>query len=231
MNSTFSLDMKIEQEVNKYLDKYIYPILRAEYGLEFIRVNDKNLQQKGVDIIGNHKLFNQSIKIDEKTATHYFQNDLSKSGLKTFALELSYTGKNNSHKYGWLYNSKYSETDAYLFNWGWTTKEIDNWKDIKFENIIQIESILVLKKDLLKYLDLNYEFNKATYTDFISEYNIKKSNDKFFIKENSGPYILQSSKSNYHEAPTNLIFPKNELIKICKKHIIHNINESRSLYE
>lgn len=223
MKSTFNDDVKVEQEINKYLDTYIYPILKSEFGLEFIRNNNSSTQIKGVDVIGKHKLFNQIINIDEKTATHYIQNDLNNAGLKTFALELSFTGKDNSIKEGWLFNSKYSQTDAYLFSWGWSTEGITHWRDIKFENIIKLECALVLKKELLKYLDKNYDFNKSNYTDYVFEYSINESQNKFFIKENRGPYLYKSSKSKYYEAPTNLIFPKDELIKISKKHIIHTV--------
>ncbi|WP_414053374.1 hypothetical protein ACMGE6_07990 [Macrococcus equi] len=136
MKSTFNADLIVEQEVIKYLDAYIYPILSQEYGLEFKRVYETDLQHKGIDIVGTHKLFNQKLNIDEKAATHYFNNDLNKTGLRTFALELGYINSNKSHRDGWLFNSKHSETDAYLFKWGWTIPEVENWKDIKFENII-----------------------------------------------------------------------------------------------
>ncbi|QIH76412.1 hypothetical protein GTN31_08550 [Macrococcoides canis] len=224
MKSSFNQDINIENEVNKYLDTYIYPELSKEFGLIFTRNYDNELQNKGVDTVGIHKLFNQTINIDEKTATHYFQNNLSNTGLKTFALELEYHGRNNAHKEGWLFNSKYSETDAYLFSWGWTSPEIDDWKNIKYENIKKIESVLVLKKDLLKHLDYSYNFNKAFYTDYINQAKNTNNQSKFYIKENGGPYILKSSKNSYYEAPTNLIFPKEDLIKISKKHIIHNKN-------
>ncbi|MGK0554821.1 hypothetical protein [Macrococcus capreoli] len=220
MKSTFNADLSVEKEVNMYLDTFIYPILSSEFGLEFTRVYDKDSQHKGVDIVGSHKLFNEILNIDEKTATHYFKNNLNHTGLKTFALELSYLGQNNMFRDGWLFNSKYSETNAYLFNWGWTSPDVQHWRDIKFENIIKIESVLVFKKDLLRHLDRKYDFNKATYSDYINEYQVSNKNSRFFIKENSGPYILQSS-NKYAEAPTNLIFPKEELINISKKHIIH----------
>ncbi|WP_165982103.1 hypothetical protein [Macrococcoides canis] len=60
--SSFNLDMKIEQEINKYLDKHIYPLLEKEFGLVFNRVSDMNLQHAGVDTVGKHKLFNKKIE-------------------------------------------------------------------------------------------------------------------------------------------------------------------------
>ncbi|MCE4957995.1 hypothetical protein [Macrococcoides caseolyticum] len=220
MKSTFNADLTVEKEVNMYLDTYIYPILSSEFGLEFTRIHDKDSQHKGIDTEGSHKLFNDKLKIDEKTATHYFKNNLNHTGLKTFALELSYLNKHKTYRDGWLFNSKYSDTNAYLFSWGWTTPDVQHWRDIRFENIIKIESVLVMKKDLLRYLDRNYNFNKATFSDYIYEYQESRHTSKFFIKENSGPYIFQSS-NKYAEAPTNLIFPKEELINISKQHIIH----------
>lgn len=214
--SNFNLDMKIEQEINKYLDKHIYPLLEKEFGLVFNRVSDMNLQHAGVDTVGKHKLFNKKLNIDEKTASHHFANSINDKGLPTFALELSYL-KYNKEKIGWLFNPKYSKTDAYLFSWGWRKSDDNDWKTITYEDIEQMECVLVIKKDLIKYLDKHYGFNLTNYETFIDN-----NSHKQYIKENKGPYIYNSGEK-YNERPINLVFPKHELIKISKFHTIHKI--------
>lgn len=217
--SNFNLDIYIEHEINKYLDTHIYPLLEKEFGLVFNRVTDMNLQHAGVDIVGKHKLFNKKLNIDEKTASHHFANSINDTGLPTFALELSYF-KEDDEKVGWLFNPKYSKTDAYLFSWGWRNSEDKDWKTIKYNDIVQMESVLVLKKDLIKYLDKHYDFNLTNYESI--DNNSNSNSHKYYIKESKGPYIYNSGEK-YNERPINLVFPKHELIKISKFHTIHKI--------
>lgn len=216
--SYINFDFLVEKEVSKFLDVHIYPELSKEFGLTFERIYDESLQHKGIDVIASHKLFKQTINIDEKTASHHFSQSLNHNGLPTFAMELESYYKNKL-KIGWLFSPKYSGTDAYLFNWGWTTKAKNQWKEIRYDNILQMESMLVFKKDLLFYLDQKYDFNIATVDKTKNDYfNYRKNNNnKFFIKEQSGPYLVKSDK--FEESPTNLVIPKSELQKLAKFHI------------
>lgn len=98
--STFDQDLNKEYLLGKYLDG-IY----KEIGLDFKRIDESELQHRGVDLIVDYN--GKEYYIDEKAQLDY----LDKS-LPTFAFELSYL-KNGQWKKGWLFDNK-KVTDYYF---------------------------------------------------------------------------------------------------------------------
>lgn len=99
--SFFERDLKKEQELGKYLDT-IYDSLN----LTFERIDNKDLQHQGVDLIYKQK--KQVYYIDEKAQLDYINSDLP-----TFTFELSYL-KNQQNKLGWLLDNTKITTHYFL---------------------------------------------------------------------------------------------------------------------
>ena len=85
----FKKDLASEQDLYSYLDD-VYESL----GLEMDRIEDKNLQLKGVDLI--YKGLRKAYYIDEKAQLHYINKDLP-----TFTFELDFM-LYNVPKVGWF---------------------------------------------------------------------------------------------------------------------------------
>jgi len=98
--STFEQDLNKEHILGKFLDE-IYEKL----SLSFIRISEPELQNKGVDVIIEHR--GRKFYIDEKAQLDYLGHSLP-----TFTFEISYL-KNNRWKKGWLYDEN-KITDHYF---------------------------------------------------------------------------------------------------------------------
>ena len=91
--STFDQDLNKEYLLGKFLDE-IY----AQLNYDFKRINESDLQNKGVDLIINHN--GKEYFIDEKAQLDYLNHSLP-----TFTFELSYL-KNGQWRKGWLFDNK-----------------------------------------------------------------------------------------------------------------------------
>jgi hypothetical protein len=89
--SHYKRDLNKEQKLGIYLDTVYKKI-----DLKVTRVNDLNLQHKGVDLIYTHNA--NDIYIDEKAQLDYVNKNLP-----TFTFELSYL-KDKTLKEGWLFD-------------------------------------------------------------------------------------------------------------------------------
>lgn len=98
--STFDLDLNKEHLLGQFLDE-IY----AQLNYNFKRIDDLDLQNRGVDLILIHN--GKEYYIDEKAQLDYLNHSLP-----TFTFELSYL-KNGNWKKGWLFD-KNKITDHYF---------------------------------------------------------------------------------------------------------------------
>lgn len=103
LKSTFSADLKREQQLTLLLDR-CYNVHLRHYNFE--RVHDKQRQFAGIDLILTHKETSLSYFVDEKAQLDYINDDLP-----TFAFELSYQ-KAGVIKKGWLYDAN-KKTEFY----------------------------------------------------------------------------------------------------------------------
>ncbi|WP_312767679.1 hypothetical protein [Epilithonimonas sp.] len=98
--STFDQDLKKEYLLGKFLDE-IY----RKLNLNFTRINEPELQNRGVDLVIEHQ--DKKFYIDEKAQLDYLNRSLP-----TFAFELSYL-KIGQWRKGWLFDEK-KFTDYYF---------------------------------------------------------------------------------------------------------------------
>lgn len=199
-------DEYCENIMSEFLLKNFYNTLNPK---SIQKINDKNLQIKGVDIILN--LNDKIYYIDEKAAIRYVN-------LKTFALELSFIDKKGNTKIGWLLD-KNKINDYFLFVW------INELYDDKIYNINSIKNVdvaLVNKSKIFSYLN---SIGWTVENLYNKNNNIRNKNDNRMgnIKKNKCKF---SYSINLKEKPINILLPKETYINIADiyKNIIIDIN-------
>ena len=146
--SNFKNDFNAEKVINEFLRKYFYQkIVDKNIIKAFRHITDPNLQHEGVDTI-IITLRDVEVHIDEKAALDYAKKDLTENALPTFAFEISYLNREGVLTEGWLTNSKYRKTEDYLLVWLWI-KPDTKMKYLRCEDILQLEVIVLSKKDIL----------------------------------------------------------------------------------
>ena len=159
-------DEALSTRITEYLDESFY----HEVGKEFERVNDRERQVKGVDVIFD--IGDKHYVADEKAAVRY-------RNLKTFSLELSFVNKRGEVQDGWLISDK-MENNSYVLIW---VDEQDGKESVTIA--------LVMKEKILRYLrDLgwtkdNLERKMSLIRNGESEYmgNIYRDGCKFSFSE------------------------------------------------
>lgn len=146
--SNFKNDFNAEKVINEFLRKYFYQkIVDKNIIKAFRHITDPNLQHEGVDTI-IITLRDVEVHIDEKAALDYAKKELTENALPTFAFEISYLNREGVLTEGWLTNSKYRKTEDYLLVWLWI-KPDTKMKCLRCEDILQLEVIVLSKKDIL----------------------------------------------------------------------------------
>lgn len=146
--SNFKNDFNAEKVINEFLRKYFYQkIVDKNIIKAFRHITDPNLQHEGVDTI-IITLRDVEVHIDEKAALDYAKKNLTENALPTFAFEISYLNREGVLTEGWLTNSKYRKTEDYLLVWLWI-KPDTKMKCLRCEDILQLEVIVLSKKDIL----------------------------------------------------------------------------------
>ena len=150
-----------------YNDESIFP--KSKY--KATRMEDKDLQKRGIDVTVE-RLDKESItRIDEKAAIHHIN-----AGLQTFAFEITGTGGNP----GWLVKDGI-DTDFYLLAWIYANKEkypvnkLVNQKppyyeNFKIEDLDYISCCLLQKNAIITFLkengtDIDNQSNKDDLED------------------------------------------------------------------
>lgn len=184
--STFDQDLSKEYLLGKYLEG-IY----REISLDFKRINDSELQNKGVDLIIDYNA--KEYYIDEKAQLDY----LNKS-LPTFAFELSYLKKGRWKK-GWLFD-KNKITDHYFLITDIFTKTQNIEDGFKSCSITSVNA-----KKLRKYLenigldwdnlnDLDGQIRNSDQKENIPLHNLKEREEGclyFSVQKDEKPLNLK----------------------------------------
>lgn len=185
---------KMTQIVSNFLEKYFYSNTN-----DYERVEDKERQLKGIDVIFNFK--NKQYVCDEKAAIRYINKNL-----QTFAFELSFLGKNDKLIEGWLISER-KVNNSFLCIWI-DKADYDFIEDI--DDIKEVEIALIDKQQLLNYLkQLGWNINKL---------HTKAEKLRNNEKENCGNINKHGCKfscSRYlPEQPVNVIVAREKLKEI-----------------
>ena len=148
-------DKPLEEMIGGFLDEHFYNdesiFTKSKY--KATRMEDKDLQKRGIDVTVE-RLDKESItRIDEKAAIHHIN-----AGLQTFAFEITGTGGNP----GWLVKDGI-DTDFYLLAWIYANKEkypvnkLVNQKppyyeNFKIEDLDYISCCLLQKNAIITFL-------------------------------------------------------------------------------
>lgn len=189
-------DEHCEKIISSILDEHFYTDPNITL---FERVTNKELQINGIDVL--FSLNGQNYTIDEKAAIRWV-------GLKTFALELSFLGRNDQVRNGWFLDKKKINNYFVLV---WINKL--NHKTIQdVSSINNIDVALVSKEKILNYLSsLGWTIEKLHEKDF----QIRNDNNV-----NMGDIEKNGCKFSYSkqlkEQPINILLPKETYIKLAE---------------
>ena len=225
-------DSMVEREIASFLDEKLYS--NKSLFTEFARTNGKEEQIKGSDLIlstSDGVIYRKVI--DEKVASRYANTELD-----SFALELSFIGKDGKKKCGWFIDGEKC-TDYYLL--GWITKcdipydVVNNRFEtdlIRKDNIREMDWCLVSRKEIVKHLE-----KKGWTLD-----RLALQDDK--IRKNEGvktkDYIDGVSfrySGGYIEKPINILLKKETYMKlshlngtiVCDDEKEENTNDSKKI--
>lgn len=146
-------DSKVEREIAKFFDKYVYS--DKDIFIEFARTDTKEEQISGSDVIlsTTYGKLNRVV-VDEKVASRYANTNLG-----TFSLELSFIGKNGDKKCGWFTDFS-KKTEYYMFGWLNNVDIPFNEEKKRYEtDLITCEKIhdldwaLVSRSEIIKFLE------------------------------------------------------------------------------
>lgn len=189
-------DEHCEKIISSILDEYFY----TEPGITlFERVTNKQLQINGVDTLFS---FNgKNYMVDEKAAIRWV-------GLKTFSLELSFLGKDDQIRVGWLLD-KNKINDYFLFVW---INELNHETIQDISSIKNIDTALVSKEKILNHLSsLGWDIDKLHKKTF----QIRNEENPYMgnIRENSCKF---SFSKHLKEQPINILLPKETYIELAE---------------
>lgn len=197
-------DEHCEKIMSDFLHEYFYKQLNPK---TIERIIDKYRQIQGIDVI--LQIGDKIYTIDEKASIRYIN-------LKTFALELSFIGKNGNVNTGWLLDEN-KINDYYLLVW---INELKHDAIYNINSIKNVDVALVEKEKILNYLStigwnkekLKIKNNNIRNNPYEYMGNIKKYNCKF------------SYSKQLIEKPINILLPKETYIKLSE--IYKNITMS-----
>lgn len=202
MKSNFEQDLNVEAEIGKFLDEHLYP--RLPFAFE--RQKDPGSQKQGVDIVLKNR--EDKLLIDEKAAIYYANQDL-----KTFVFELSYYINNGEvRRDGWLVNPAI-KTTHYNIMWLKTKKKEMDPKEIRCEDIEEIESMMIEKERLLQHLE-NFGLDMASLREE-DELFRGSGNDRKKLNR----YMELILSGHLAEKPLNLKISKTLLRRISSLHL------------
>lgn len=189
-------DEHCEKIISSILDEYFY----TEPGITlFERVTNKQLQINGVDTL--FSLNGKNYMVDEKAAIRWV-------GLKTFSLELSFLGKDDQIRTGWLLD-KNKINDWFLFVW---INELNHETIQDISSIKNIDVALVSKEKILNHLySLGWDIDKLHKKTF----QIRNEENPYMgnIKKNGCKF---SFSKHLKEQPINILLPKETYIELAE---------------
>ena len=188
-------DEHCEKIISSILDKYFY----TEPGITlFERETNKQLQINGVDTL--FSLNGKNYMVDEKATIRWV-------GLKTFSLELSFLGKDDQIRTGWLLDEN-KINDYFLFVW---INELNHETIQDISSIKNIDVALVSKEKILKHLSsLGWTSERLIGKD----YQIRNCDKPYLgdIKKNGCKF---SFSKHLKEQPINILLPKETYIELA----------------
>lgn len=200
------MDMNAEQHLAKYLDEYFYNRLSQESKYKsIIRISDKELQLKGVDVIVETQ--NNKYYIDEKAQLYYINQ-----GLPTFAFEVDFINRNNELSPGWLYNNDLL-TDYFFLIWPYATK--NDLSKITVDDFTFLDCLMVRKKNIQGYL-ASCGWDKPSVLSKAKEIRHSNRRNKIEVGQ-KGFYFYFSEYKNYSEQPINIVIRKRILQKLAAR--------------
>ena len=150
-SGNFKADLKRSEIFQLYLDRYVYPTLMPRFGWLYERIFDKDLQNKGIDLILDQG--DKVLNVDEKAQIEYMDD----KNIPTMAFEISYIKDRVSH-FGWLFDPQ-KRTDLIFYVTDIKTRSgkgaFDRPEDILSCSIYCIELALLVAK--LKSSGLDYD--------------------------------------------------------------------------
>lgn len=186
LKSTFTNDLKKEQQLTVLLDAYYHKNLK-HYSFE--RIKDRKQQFEGIDLIFTHKETGLHYLVDEKAQLDYLNEDLP-----TFAFELSYK-KAGLLKKGWLFDST-KKTEFYSLVTGIYTDVPNTFTSCKIT--------LVNRAKLIAYLNSS-RITEVHLKSIVNNHETRHGKLKLSkLDHRKEGYIYISSK-NKAEQPINLV--------------------------
>ena len=214
-------DMFVEREIASFIDKHLYE--ENEIFSNFIRTDSKIEQLSGSDVLLStlDKKLNNAV-VDEKVAATQ-----ANKNLRTFALELSFVGKDGVKRCGWLIDNN-KKTEYYLMGWIIKAnipynKEKKKWETdlIRRDNIEELEWALVSRKKILDFLEeRGWTIERITKQD-----NKIRINGGVKTKEFINDITFRYSDS-YIEKPINILLKKEIYMELADYKGIINVEEN-----
>lgn len=196
-------DNQVEANMQSHLDQ-----LYKENNIKTERITDSNLQRRGVDIIYTDD--GNKYYADEKSASTYFNTKL-----KTFAFELACSVNTNGR--GWFQNSPFLLTEYYFLAYPFAENNKDN-----LQTLDELEVLIISKQVLWDYVhSLGFNSSEDVIREFQKNGHVQDRDGRLTKRWviNNDVKVVQSLYIK-PEQPTNIIFSKNLLKKLAKKHIV-----------
>lgn len=206
-------DSNVEREIAKFLDYNLYS--NKDLFKEFVRTDEKDEQIKGSDLIlstSDGKL--DRVVVDEKVAARF-----ANTNLNSFALELSFIGRDGKRKSGW-FTDYTKKTEYYLLGWinnadipyDEENKRYDT-NSITKDNIKSLDWVLVSRQKIMKFLEKKgWTLDRLALQD-----NKIRENGSVKTKEFINGVSFRYSDS-YVEKPINILLEKESYIEISDYH-------------
>lgn len=189
-------DEHCEKIMSDFLLEHFYKQLNP---ISIERITDKKRQVKGVDVILN--IDDNIYIIDEKASIRYIN-------LKTFALELSFIGRNGNINTGWLLDEK-KINNYYLFVW---INELKHDLIYSINSIKDVDVALIKKNDILNYLStIGWDEEKLKIKD-----NKIRNNENEYMGNLKNYGCKFSFSKQLIEKPINILLPKETYIKLSE---------------
>ena len=181
------------------LDELLYAI----HFDETERIDDREMQLLGVDVLCRHPETNEPIKIDEKAATSWANREIS-----TFAFELSFLLGHKELEGWFLQRERRNQTTHWLCVWPRTEGgDISNANDI-----VKLEAMLIQCKSVRRWARRMASKTERGLEDCM---RLLRNNDSINEMNWAGLRILISR--NLPEQPINLLIPKDILRALSGK--------------
>jgi hypothetical protein len=179
-------------------ERALQPFLDAVYrelGFDFRRVDAKELQLKGIDIIIRHGI--GEYPIDEKGQTQWVNK-----GLKTFAFELEFKSAADELRPGWLFDGEKVTTHYFL------VYDIRS-SSSNVSDLVSFRLVSVNREYLIAFLE-----NKGWGNRFMTEdVPMLMGDRKYHILSKSDPAVKVVRTRHLVEEPLNVVIRLNDLIE------------------